>query len=672
MQFNAQTVVDTMFENDIWSIPEGIHEVTFADGNISMSHKQIIHSHYYWRMFRDYPGAPMLMEHAITEMYTADTHLGHMAKVFNYVLANTTVDRLSSQKRYTDKRSKKVDDLRWRMSETAYKITNDVYNMQCTRISEYVTSVCAYDLLEIYFDPRMVEARRVYHETLDRDGYADSVVEGATKLAHAVVVEVLYGDVVIPGNGVRKLTRPGIVNRGQVVQLMGPRGNVSDSNGTIFPYPISNGYFAGMDTNYASATESRSATRALCMTTGPLQDSEYFNRRMQLLNSTVDNIEHDTCKGFVTLPILVGSDDAQLLRGKYHMVNDVPVLLWEPEEIHALAGTVIEMRSMTGCGNKDVQTVCKTCLGWAHNIIPPGTNLGFALTAEFCKVLSQLMLSTKHYESSVYASDISLSDTGGTWLQRTKVDPSKLMVKRVRLKRSPVVRLPLSAVGQLNKILTVDVSDLPASRITECKSVAFTTTDKNGDISPFWEEFDLSLGGTGVHLSTEALTFLKLNGWRSNTNHIEFSLEGWDPKHPLFRTPRRGDNIQMFLKEFVSFIMPAKESERSITEFRTRSQALSELVSLSRTRLSFNIVQIEVFIRSCMVVSKTHLALPHPSQDFVFVSSKDILRGRNLSTMLAYEGQYKELLDPKWYDHDSGMRGMLDNVIVGGAVEAKQ
>lgn len=634
-------------EDEVWNLPEGKHIVNFSDGQLELSERQIILSHYYWRLFREFPGALVLKEHAVQGIYTSKNHQQLGAKIFWHVIENVTNG---------------YDKLVWDASQVFYEIGNSIYNMTCVRLSEYVTTASLHDIVEILDDPKIAKAKSEYMDLTVSSDYDGTKIRPAISGVHEVIDDVLYKDTVsLPTNGIKKLCTADIVSKGQLLQLIGPRGYVKDIDGRVFPYPVDVGYAEGLSTLYDSSIESRSAARALFMNQAPLQDSEYFNREMQLLASSLHSCVGECCTGFTTLTYLVQAQDEQLLDGKYMMVDDVPVLI--NGSIDELVGKAVQLRTITGCGNRDVQTVCKTCLGWSHNVIPPGTNVGYHLATVLCAIISQLILSTKHYEGSAGAKELPLHGAGLSWFSRDMKDGSRLLLSNKVLKAKPTFRISKSMVMNLNNILSVDIDELPANKLTNCTEVmAFT---KNGGSFDFPEYIKLELSGTGSHLSPEVLKYLKLNGWSSTDKYIEFTLENWPINAPVFITPHVGDNIYLYLKEVKAFMIPTKKSETSVVDFRTRGLVVSELVTLLRTRLKLNIIQAEVFIRAVMTKNAKggDFSIPGPKDSFEFTSAREVMLNRSLTGLLAFQQQSQNLLSSEWFQDKDRPTHLLDELV---------
>lgn len=645
----------SLSEYDIWSLPKGTHQIIFNDAVIEVTNKQIAISWYYWEFYRTFPNiAPMVSTDIVPITFNTGSHRK---------LCETILWHIYDHYRFPPA------GIVWDLSRCFLRINNNVYNMICTRLSSYVTSASLHDLIEILQEPTVVAAKQDYISTVTEANYDENVVSHAINDTHRVVSNLLYKN---PGklhhNGIKKLTMAGIVNRGQILQLIGPRGYVQDIDAEVFPLPIDVGYGEGLNTTYDSATESRGASRSIMMTNEPLQQSEWFNREVQLLMSCIHSVSDCGCTGYVTVPFLVQITDLTLLKGKYHMVDGEPILIWD--SIDHLIGTVIEMRSITGCGNTDTQSVCKICLGWVYNIIPPGTNVGYALATALCAMISQRIMSTKHYEGSSSSKMLELPKTALPYITINHRHKSKIFLTEQATQHTILVRIDIKFITHLSQINQIDVSELSPARMSNITEVGMVYLDSAGNPTGPFEVMTLRVSGVGVYLTAEVLNHLKKNGWTTSKNYIEFQLANWKINKPIFGIPRKGDNIYLFLNDVRNFIKPKTAGDVKITNYRTRAKALSEFIQVLRTRLegNINMSQVEIFIRGCMVVNlaERDYRLPHPScQTWEFASLKVLLLHRSFAGMLAYQEQLGALIDPHWYNDDNKTSHLLDDIVAG-------
>ena len=626
----------------MWALPPGQYDVEFDDGVRRMTSRELILSHYFWRVHLEFPGTPMLLEHSVyADSWTSSTHF----KIETSLLDSMHIDIDTSEI--------------WSLAKVFYEINNAIFNMEGTRLTEYVTTGSLYDICSVLRNRRIKTAKDSYHAAIAAEEPTETM-EAEIQKVHTVVEDVLYKDKdELSGNNIKLLTSVDIFSKGQVLQLLGIRGYLHDIDNGVFSQPIHTGYAEGMNTVYDQAIESRSGTRAQMNNKGPLEDSEYYNRKMQMCGSITTRAADHPCVGFETIKTYVDTGDLTLLKGKYHMLNGQPVMIWNTVE--HLVGKTIDLRTITGCGSSNVQHVCPICTGWSYKIVPPVTNIGHAFISALCAIISQLILSTKHYEASKAAMRLLLEQNSVKWLKIFASNSNTIFLTLQAARRNPILRFSTDGLSRLGNILNIDIEDLSVGTITSCKMMNIRAS-KEGVGMGLDDDIKLEIVGSGCSFSGELLEYLKINGWVNHGKYIEFTLTDWDYKKPLLLVPYKGDNVTLFFKEVSGFVMPAEKSISKITNYRTRSAAVSELTRIIRQRVNVNIVLIEMFVRACMVVSDNDVNLPHSTGPFKFTSLANVLKARSLSPMLIFEGQYNQLLNPSWYEDKPRHEHMLDQL----------
>lgn len=651
----VRTLVSNTYDQ-IWTIGRmDKYSVVFDDTTAVMTGAQIQYSWYYWELHRVYPGAPIYSSHALLGYLETGSH-PEIAKCIFWDVVNTHLPT--------------NPDMVWEASELMMRLSSGIYNAASQKLTRYMTSACAHDFMEILKHPEVKAAKERFKRVIIEANYNESVVQEEIDAVHEVLIRLLFDDKTqMMSNGIKQLCIANNLSQRSLLQMVGIRGYPADVSGRPFPYPIETGYFEGLNNIYDIATESRSASRAMNMNTKPLTDSEYHNRQMQLFTMSIMGVENDECVGYKTVPWIVDEGQENLLKGKFHMLEDgSKEMIWG--SIDHLVGKTIKLRSITRCGNENTQTVCKTCLGWTHHIIPRTktrqANLGYMLVGEPQEKKSQSMLGTKHWESSAISMYLQMNTLLSTYFQLSKSDESEVLFNK-KLARLPIVRIANENVRNLNNILSADISELSPSRTTTFKHLIF--------IDPKTMEFDqldVTVADSGAHLSSDALEYLKEYGWETNSQYIEFRLDHWDIKKPFIVTPKRSDNIYLFHKAMVGFVVPKRDvhaanndDRTGVTSLRTVSAALYEFVKILTSRVDINIVQAEVYIRACMTVDCDNgdFRLPHPSQPYKFSNATRCLFKRNLPTALAYEEQDAVILDPHWFTGKPGSVHPLDPIV---------
>lgn len=642
-------------DHNLPKIPENrlIYQVTFDDKTIPLTKHQIIISWCYWELFRRFPTSSILSTMCVSGDFNADLHR-QIGKIIIWHIYDSTLNP--------------SEDFIWQLTECFYDVGNIIFNLSCEELAEYMTTVSIYDITEVLREPKLKEAKTRFLAICEKEPTNEVVISDELSKVYKVLNDLLFTNKeYLRDNQIKKLCLAGVVNKGQIMQLFAPRGYVHDIDNCVFPYPVTASFAEGLTSLYDSAVESRSASKAYIMTTDPLEQSELFNRKMQLAASAILGSFNGSCTDYITFDYLVRPEDELLLRGKYYMEDNQPKMIWG--DISSIVGKMIKLRSVTGCGSHDPQYVCEYCLGWSKRIIPPRANLGYSLSLPLLSRISQTIMSTKHFDVSSISKVLQLSKSASKWFVSDKSN-NKLYLSDYALSGPSLLRIESKYVENLHQILHIDVKELTVSRVAEIPLFGMTFLDKEGQHDGVFDKIYLAIDGKGVNMSVPLLQYIKQNGWHSGKGYIEFDLRDWDNTKPILVVPKIGDNIMSFFNDIKSFINAQQQEKQEtvkVTNFKTRGAAIEALIALLDRRLKgeYNMVQVEVFIRSVMMIDfkDKKYGLPTTKEDFNFVGLEKVLFKRNLVSMLAYQEQYQELLNPQWQLLEPTTKHMLDSII---------
>jgi hypothetical protein len=216
-------------------------------------------------MHQLYPYTPLLKAHHLqTLIGTGEMPHGAHLKLINSVLWSV-YDTYSG---IVQDRKQLLDDL----SKLGYEITNEIYNELSVRLEPYVTSLDITDFLEITTNPLVAKALADVTPT-------QAGMDEITKtLQYQINTSPDFKH-----NPLAIAIRTGVARMGQALQCLGPRGFLTDVDSDIFREPVMASYISGIRSLYEALIESRSAAKSLMNSEKPLQDSEYFSRRQQLV-----------------------------------------------------------------------------------------------------------------------------------------------------------------------------------------------------------------------------------------------------------------------------------------------------------------------------------------------------------------------------------------------------
>lgn len=622
--FTAQQIAN-MKRDEVWNLPMGGLMITYDDGEVvKCKTTATIFSWYYWQLNLKNK-APIKSTHFIgNDHYKANTHVTMLSTVL--------------WDSYYEGKQQKVD-MFWKLSKIAYEeVTNKMYNDAITFLDEEHSSVDLSDVMDIALHPVVLEIKK---------RFSDSEIDEVK--AHEEIFTFMTSDHPdMRHNQIAHSVCCDLVDKRQIAQIIGPRANIADISGDVFPHIIEPGYANGLRTLYDQGIESRTASVSLYAQGANLEDSEYTNRQCQLLCSVIRSVDYTPCKGSTTMDWNVVKEDRKLLLGINHMVGKTVTRITHAN-FDELVGTTIKLRTLFGCGNGKPHQPCIDCVGQNGISLPPGANFGHHAIAETLAKLSQLILSTKHVIANAMISYLNLQAEAVPFVKLgAGKRKDEVYVKRAKT-RGWKLRLPREGIGQLPMIRNVPLDKLSIERVSSLVDMTFVRY-VDGQLTEA-ERVPLKLAGKGSPLSLDALEHLRDKGWDNHPDFIEIDLNEWDCSKPIVRTLPRGRDVTQTLNNFNSFMMfPAKDSDlgAKITDFTSVEAAVQFLAGILQATLPVNLITIQVMVRSLMAETDSY-RIPSDGEEFRYVSGINAIKNRNTGNGFAYQGQPELILNAGTY-----------------------
>ncbi|WJJ54884.1 hypothetical protein [Xanthomonas phage RTH11] len=620
-----------MPKNLLWELPEEDLTIIFDDGEVVSNQPTAIFSAYMWGLYAQLPHTPAVKAHFIADArLSTDTHL----KLINRVMW-AAYDAYSAMGEELN-----IEQL----SKRALMAVNDYYNDLTEGTEEYATTLSMLDIMEVMAHPEIMDVNQNVSSS-DK-----SIVH-----AHRTIERILKDPNQLTTNILARSVRSGLVKLGQVLQCIGPRGSVTDIDSNIFPYPTLSGFAGGLYRFHDSFIESRTAAKSLTFTEKPLQDTEYFNRRLQLLAASIRDIYDGDCGTTEYLSWHMSAGDLAAFAGKYYLLEDGNGALGIIDDNEYcrknLVGRTLKIRSVLYCDSPDAGYVCATCYGEMQRSIPYGTNIGHVAATSVCKQASQQVLSVKHLDTSASSGGLRLSDYEQRYV-RLGNDPN-LMFLAHRLDGAKVMLYVRGDEAQrLSEVKSVEnIEVLLPTHISSLSQVGFKVQSKNK------EEADLvqvSNGSRTSSLSREMLAYLRAHSWKlTPEGDIEIDLTHWDVDHPLFSTPRRQENMLDYMATIEKFLKAVKRggAVKSLKDYDTAADALRGFYELVSSRLFVNIIHQEILVKVCMVRSSRHrdYRVPLRGNQLEFGKFDFNIFNRSMGPAMAYQNHKQQWNNPATY-----------------------
>lgn len=692
MRINARTLLK-FTTDELWDMLAGDFVLIFDDGELEVNARTTIYSSYAWEFHRLYPATPLLKKHHVVSVLggkrlSSGSHLE--------LLGNAM---WSTHDCYAEDGENGLA-LRDTLSEMVYRLTNTMYNELSYRCEEFVAGLDVLDFLEVIEHPKVVAAMEKLRPT------QDSIAE-----TNRAILNVLMSPTDIPNNALSLAARSKLVNDNQVLQCVGPRGYVTDIDSNQFRYPIMRGYFSGMRLFYDSFIESRSAAKALDFAKSPLQDAEYFSRRLQLMTQVVQRLHFEDC-GTVDYtpwtvrgptkegdelevdlddPAMEGkyylddegryraidahSGDLSILEGMYYMEEPGPgeprpkPVMIRKGDTH-LVGRTLKLRTALHCAHKDPNGICHVCFGALSYSVPANTNIGQMCCTSLAQKSSQSVMSVKHLDGSASVENIRVHGADRKFLKESADGATYLISDWLRDKKVRLV-IPADYAKNISDVNDVKkVEDLDIYRVTELQTIGFEVEydDRRVDLV----ELQVAIGRRLGSMTYELLNYIKATGWGvDEKGNYTIDLAGWDWNKSAITLPSKHINMSDHSKEIANML------ESNMSELRKRKDTspdafLVHLSDLVNSKLNVNVAVLAVVVYGSMIVSAEgrDYRLPKPWTERSLGVMDDTMPNRSLSAVMAYEGHYDALVDPRSYVFTDRMDHPFDALLMPVEVQA--
>jgi hypothetical protein len=647
---------------------EGDFSIRFADGELDVSDRTTIYSSYIWDFFRRYPDTPIQKKHHVADLMggkelSSNAHLKLIERVLFSVYD-------AYEGRFVDKKELLND-----LAKLTYEVTNQLYNELTLRCEEYVTSLDITDFVAITTHPQIDEASANMPPT-----------EEGIKGQYELIAEHIYKNPMFKDNPLAFACRIGVARMNQVLQCVGPRGFLTDMDSRVFTAaPVTTGYVQGIRKMWDSMVESRSATKSLMNAVKPLQDSEYFSRRQQLICMNVKHLQPGDCGSqcYLRWPVRgkrrMGpknqvESDLKTLEGKVYLDETTQTLKKIKISDTHLENTTILIRSpVAGCAHPDPYGICETCYGEGSLSIPANSNLGHIACVNMTAIIGQNILSTKHFEGSAGVEGIVLTSAMQLKYLRTLINGNRYYLNEKLKGKKFWIVIPAHLAPGLPDIDLVDNVDmLNLTRISEFDSFNLVIDLGEGALDRI--PLDVHVKSRLSNMTYDLLRHVKKTGYSLNTlpdasqNTPEYVIDmsGWDFDKPIFSLPMSQYNTSDHQGEIAKILEATAEDIEMRSEKIDPNNMLIQLHDLVNQRLSVNLASLEVILYSSMVVSavENNYDLPRAKDQKGIGVMKMLMKNRSLSAQLGFQDHHNTLIDPQSFIQKRRMNHLLDGVMM--------
>ena len=624
MLIQARRLLDFTTEQ-LWDILNHQFELEFDDGQIVQTNaRQTLFSHMTWDILRDYPDIPLLPKHLLTSIlpFSSKSHI--------LLLQNVAWDVIN---RYYQTPGFETERIAKKVCDTS----GYMYNTLICKCSQYPMSADFTDYLEIVLYPPIAKILAT--------ACADQKV---IEKGNAAIAAILTDPKHLPNNQLARIIRMGVVSMSQVLQIIGMGKSITDIDSYIFPRPISENYFLGYYDPYNAHIDSRSTAKSLYFAGEPLEDSEYFARRLAQACSVIEHLVIGDCgtEGLLRFQVR-NKKDLKHAAGMYFVSEETGALEMLKESDSQYIGNVLHMRNPVKCKWLSKHMVCSTCLGELSKSVPKDTNIGAAAAGELNSKATQNVMSTKHDDAGASLKDFELNYAASLFLSVGE-DGSSYFLK---MPDSKTDRLYLvidkeEFVGITDVREVEDVFELAEHRVSDITAVAFASVI-DGEESRIIA--DISVDNRNATVTYDLMRHIKKHGWEiTDEGAYKIDITDYPTTVPLLNLSRKHFNMAAHSKQVAAHI----ESSTKDLKFRgaiSIDAKLTELYDFVVTKVDINFAWLSVIMCSaiCADANAEDYRIPsYPHKRMLGVASLAMTH-RSLSAKMAYQGQHDALFDPR-------------------------
>ena len=520
--------------------------------------------------------------------------------------------------------------------QTLWESINYMDHFIGLELAEYQESVNMYDLAEIALSDKVLAVR-------DKDIDISKGVQYAE--AHLNYVEKeLMRLLTTPGelsnDSMYVIAKTGILNAGQLRQLLGNIGCKTDVNDTIIQYFIKPSFVEGMTSIEEYVTEANAARKAAFNTHDAIEKSQYFGRKQHLITLTHEHVYPGDCGNTSLVRFNVTERNHRSIEGKT-LVIDGLVFPVRHKDSHRFIGKTVFMRSVIDC-KASPTGACEACRGLLTMNISTALNAG--MISSICTIdpVTQGILSSKHH-AKTDSIEYMLSENAELFIRS---DNNLLYFKPdVKQLGNWHMSIPLKNMRSLQDILHIDnIAQINERKFSDLDHVLITDSDGT--------EYLLDLDDNDVkpYLTKRALLYMKdvYDHIEADDQYIKIPMKTYSSfkEFPFFKTTIMSDSLMAYVDTVRSFLETKSSSYTSVSELL---QDFSDMVNTKVTGI--NILHLETILKNYLVTNEFNwdVAVVQDNEVVHFGRMDDIISSRTIGGELAFESHNRYFQSPQTY-----------------------
>ena len=519
-----------------------------------------------------------------------------------------------------------------------------------TCLGEYHLSISAFELCDLLDNP---EIKALTHVDVTEELDISTAAAEAKFKSQGELLMSKFKDHSIPNNIIAPFLDLGLLSAQQFPQVVMALGFRKDASDQTVRYPILSSYAEGIKDIKEFAVESLSAKITIYYNRNAMPDSQYDNRKQQILASSILRLYPGDCGSTITVPFYIHKDNARHVVGK-NIIDNSRMIRLDVNNINAYIGHTVNIRSPLACRHTD--GICHVCGGRLTEFMQPYIVVGIASTVEYMSAASQLVLSAKHFSKTSSISyripeplnDILIVKQDDVYI-RGGIDVSRLKVK--------VQFWDIPHIKDLKSLDMEDDENATVINEQQFSTINYLTFLDANDI-PITSEIPMVSDGTIPYFSNEMLSYIK-DVYKSVQigDEVIIPLKKFNHlKDPLLRCVIESNSMIKFNATLEKFV------RTDIKKYTSLPEVLSAFTGIVYKEIGTNLMHLEVVLKSYLITDEDNYDVPVVTDihNVKFDTLGAVIPRRSLGQQFAYQELLKYISDPATYvlPHPDGL---LDN-----------
>lgn len=591
------------------------------------------------------PVRPMLLQLAFWEIYrqldkpVTTKQLFFIDPPFNEKIYAAIMQQIYTEVFDIEKGDSYFADLK----QALWVAINNLDDFGNHELGEYVCGLSIIDLAEIRLDPKIREICDIdISEERGVTHIKQSLVEGEKALAKAISTEgFIKNDALYP------FISTNCLKTSQLFQVMGSYGLRTEINDRVVKRPVYGSALSGLQDFCDMGFENLSARKNVYYAHDAIRMTQYLNREISIICSTLENKYPGYCGNDVLLPFNFDERIIDRCYGKYFILPDDPerkLMVLLEGNAEGFKNKDVLMYSPITCGHTN--GICERCIGMLARNHTDGINIGITSSCNLISEAAQLVLSTKHVDSAI--PDVyTVPEPANDWLHvgkngiRFTAQGNKLLSK---MELGITIADLNFTIGDLDHIK--DKMNVPEAKYSEIHMLHLKNKATN-----VIEELYLTEHEKIPFLTTEFLLYIK----NHMQTHVTMDKEIiWVDMSAMVDNPIPILRATVYNKSMMKFVnkMADMFKKEHLSKYKHAGKALQNFAIEIFERVGgANIFQLEVLLRSHMITSSTNMSIPvvKDPTNVRFGRTKQVIADRTISGQLAHEGHNKHFTEPMVY-----------------------